>query len=136
MVIDDRLRRLEVARPEALWAIADLQPSDARAEFPLLELDEVDQAMYGLMSGDVLSSQELINAIATQMHNGIRLVIEDSIPEPWRQRFEVRALALRAWLQERLIHVRRVLRELLKHLPHLLIHPRERSERPSRDRRC
>lgn len=39
------------------------------------------------MTGRDLSSQELMAAVTTQYHNGIRLVVDDSIPEPWRQRF-------------------------------------------------
>ncbi|MDD2127948.1 hypothetical protein NP856_02085 [Pseudomonas sp. 17391] len=92
MVIENRLRGLEVARRRALWALADLRPGDVRAEPTLLELDEIDQAQHELLSGDVLSSQELIHVIKTQLHNGIRLVIEDSIPEPWRQRFEAASI--------------------------------------------
>lgn len=87
MTISSQVRRLENAKRRALWALADLPPGDARAEIPLLELDEVDQALVVLLSGDELTGQELINAIETQSHSGQRLVIEDSIPEPWRQRF-------------------------------------------------
>lgn len=46
-----------------------------------------DQALEGLVTGRDLSSQELMAAVTTQYHNGIRLVVDDSIPEPWRQRF-------------------------------------------------
>lgn len=87
MVTHHQLRSLEIAKRRALWALADLQPGDSRAELPLLEIDEVDQALKALMSGNELSSQELVDSITTQSHNGVRLVIEDSIPEPWRQRF-------------------------------------------------
>ncbi|MDS9589747.1 hypothetical protein [Pseudomonas sp. HTZ1] len=87
MVTHHQLRSLEIAKRRALWALADLQPGDSRAELPLLEIDEVDQALKALMSGNELSSQELVDSITTQFHNGLRLVIENSIPEPWRQRF-------------------------------------------------
>ncbi len=87
MVTDHQLRSLEIAKRRALWALADLQPGDPRAEPQLMELDEVDQALEDLLSDDELSSQQLLGAITTQFHNGLRLVIEDSIPEPWRQRF-------------------------------------------------
>lgn len=83
----NQVRRLEIAKRRALWALADLLPGDARAEHPLLELDEVDQVLDELLSGDELTGQELINAIEIQFHSGQRLVNEDSIPEPWRQRF-------------------------------------------------
>lgn len=87
MVAHHQLRSLEIAKRRALWALADLQPGDSSAELPLLEIDEVDQALKALMSGNELSIQELVDSITTQFHNGLRLVIEDSIPEPWRQRF-------------------------------------------------
>ncbi|WP_328822689.1 hypothetical protein [Pseudomonas sp. S31] len=87
MTISNQVRRLEIVKRRALWALADLRPGDARAETLLLELDEVDQALAELLSGDELTGQEMIHAIEIQSHSGQRLVIEDSIPEPWRQRF-------------------------------------------------
>ncbi|HEQ1717483.1 TPA: hypothetical protein VEM09_004758 [Pseudomonas aeruginosa] len=88
MTIDHRLRSLEIARRRALWALADLQPGDARAEEVLAELDEVDQALQGVMGGDQLFAQELVDVVTTKLHNGVQLVVEDSIPEPWLQRFQ------------------------------------------------
>lgn len=88
MTIDYRLRRLEIARRRALWALADLQPGDARAEKVLTELDEVDQGLQVIVSGDQLSAQELVNVVTTKLHNGTQLVVEDSIPEPWLQLFQ------------------------------------------------
>lgn len=84
---DDQLRKLEVAKRRALWALAELKPGDPAAVKVLVELDEVDQALEGLVTGRQLSSQELMAAVTTQCHNGIHLVVDDSIPEPWRQRF-------------------------------------------------
>jgi hypothetical protein len=84
---DDQLRKLEVAKRRALWALADLKPGDPGAVKILVELDEIDQALGGLVTGRERPSQELMAAIRTQYHNGIRLVVDDSIPEPWRQRF-------------------------------------------------
>lgn len=88
MTIDHRLRSLEIARRRALSALANLQPGDARAEKVLAELDEVDQGLQVSVSGDQLSAQELVNVVTTKLHNGIQLVVEDSIPEPWLQRFQ------------------------------------------------
>ncbi|HBP5426613.1 TPA: hypothetical protein L6B64_07150 [Pseudomonas aeruginosa] len=88
MTTDHRLRSLEIARRRALWALADLQPGDARAEEVLAELDEVDQALQGVMGGDQLFAQELVDVVTTKLHNGVQLVVEDSIPEPWLQRFQ------------------------------------------------
>ncbi|PRN05313.1 hypothetical protein A0O30_08485 [Pseudomonas sp. LLC-1] len=87
MTISNQVRRLEIVKRRALWALADLRPGDARAETLLLELDEVNQALAELLPGDELTGQELTNAIEIQSHSGQRLIIEDSIPEPWRQRF-------------------------------------------------
>lgn len=88
MTIDHRLRSLEIARRRALWVLADLQPGDARAEKVLAELDEVDQGLQDIVSGDQLSAQELVDLITKKLHNGVQLVVEDSIPEPWLQRFQ------------------------------------------------
>ncbi|MFJ4260248.1 hypothetical protein ACIP01_25285 [Pseudomonas monteilii] len=88
MTIHHRLRSLEIARRRALWALADLQPGDARAEKVLAELDEVDQALQGVVCGDQLFAQELVDVVTTKLHNGVQLVVEDSIPEPWLQRFQ------------------------------------------------
>ncbi len=88
MTIHHRLRSLEIARRRALWALAHLQPGDARAEKVLAELDEVDQALQGVVSGDQLPAQELVDVVITKLHNGVQLVVEDSIPEPWLQRFQ------------------------------------------------
>ncbi|WPK02134.1 hypothetical protein R6U79_07725 [Pseudomonas putida] len=88
MTIDHRLRSLEIARRRALWALADLQPGDARAEAVLAELEKVDQALQGVVGGDQLSAQEVIDVITTKLHNGVQLVVEDSIPEPWLQRYQ------------------------------------------------
>ncbi|WP_027615249.1 MULTISPECIES: hypothetical protein [unclassified Pseudomonas] len=88
MTIDHRLRSLEIARRRALWALADLQPGDARAEKVLAELDEVEQALQGVVSGDQLFAQELVDVVTSKLHNDVQLVVEDSIPEPWLQRFQ------------------------------------------------
>lgn len=88
MTIDHRLRSLEIARRRTLWALADLQPGDARAEKFLAELDKVDQGLQDIVSGDQLSAQELVDVVTTKLHNGVQLVVKDSIPEPWLQRFQ------------------------------------------------
>lgn len=87
LMTTDQLRKLEVAKRRALWALAELQPGDPGAVKVLVELDEIDQALGGVVTGRELSSQELMAAITTKYHNGICLVVDDSIPEPWRQRF-------------------------------------------------
>lgn len=63
VTISNQVRRLEVAKRRALWALADLRP------------------------GDELTGQGMFNVIEIQSNSGQRLVIEDSMPEPWRQRF-------------------------------------------------
>lgn len=66
VMINDQLRKLEVAKRRALWALADLKPGDPAAVKVLVELDEVDQALEGLVTGRELSSQELMAAVTTQ----------------------------------------------------------------------
>lgn len=87
MTFDHRLRSLEIARRRALWALAERQPGDARAEMVLAELDEIDQALQDVAAGDQLSAQELVDVVITKLHNGVQLIAEDSIPELWLQRF-------------------------------------------------
>nr|WP_218178411.1 hypothetical protein [Pseudomonas putida] len=82
------MRSLEIARRRALWALADLRPGTARAETALAELEKVDQALLGVVGGDQLTAQEVVDVITTKLHNGVQLVVEDSIPEPWLQRFQ------------------------------------------------
>ena len=87
MTIDHRLRGLEITRRRALWALADLQPGDARAETVLAELEKVDRALQGGVGENQLSPQELVDVVITKLHNGVQLVVEDSVPEPWLHRF-------------------------------------------------
>ncbi|WP_256213718.1 hypothetical protein [Pseudomonas sp. NBRC 111132] len=87
MTIDHRLRILEIAKRRALWTLTDLQPGDPRTERVLAELEEVDQGLQDVVSGDQLSTQELADVVITKLHNGVQLIVEDSIPEPWLQRF-------------------------------------------------
>ncbi|UTL92348.1 hypothetical protein [Pseudomonas fluorescens] len=54
----------------------------------LTELNEVEQGLQGVVSGDQLSAQELVDVVTTKLHNGVQLIAEDSIPEPWLQRFQ------------------------------------------------
>ncbi|EKT4505262.1 hypothetical protein ACU7AI_17160 [Pseudomonas aeruginosa] len=89
MTIDHRLRGLEISRRRALWALADLQPGDARAEKVLTELDEVEQALLSVVGDHQISTLELVDVVITKHHKGVQLVAEDSIPEPWLQRFLV-----------------------------------------------
>jgi len=89
VTIDHRLRGLEISRRRALWALADLQPGDARAEKVLTELDEVEQALLSVVGDHQISTLELVDVVITKHHKGVQLVAEDSIPEPWLQRFLV-----------------------------------------------
>lgn len=92
MTIDHRLRGLEIARRRALWALADLQPGDVRAESVLGELDEVEQALQDVVGDHQLSAQELVDVVITKLHNGVPLVVENSIPELWLQRFRAASI--------------------------------------------
>lgn len=89
MTIDHRLRSLEIARRRLLWTLADLQLGDARAERLLAELDEDEEGFLDVVNDDHLSAQELVDVVTRKLHNGVQLVVEDSITEPWLQRFRV-----------------------------------------------
>ncbi|WP_256591521.1 hypothetical protein [Pseudomonas sp. 2848] len=58
----------------------------------LAELDEVEQGLQGVVSGDQLSAQELVDVVTTKLHKGVQLIAEDSIPEPWLQRFQAASI--------------------------------------------
>jgi hypothetical protein len=52
----------------------------------------VAQDRPDIVSGAQLSAHELVDVVTTKLHNGVLLVVEDSIPEPWLQRFQAASI--------------------------------------------
>ncbi len=86
----DLLRERERTRRRALWALASLRPDDSAASELLTILDELDeQERSGTSYSDnPLELIEVRNSVSAKRHNsGIDIILEQSIPQPWRERF-------------------------------------------------
>jgi len=86
---DDSLHLRESRRRRALWTLAHLAPGDPRALCVLRVLDEIDhQEQAWLGSCRIATVDEVTNQVASEPHSiGISIVRDNSIPEPWRERF-------------------------------------------------
>lgn len=87
----DELRKLEHTRRRALWDIARLLPGDPKAADALAILDDLDdQERSGTPStGDPLELDGVRDSVPVQHHHcGIDIVLEITIPQPWRERFQ------------------------------------------------
>jgi hypothetical protein len=89
MASDDSLHLREKRRRSALWTLAHLAPGDPRALCILRVLDEIDhQEQAWLGSSRIATVHEVTNQVGSEHHSiGISIVQENSIPEPWRERF-------------------------------------------------
>nr|WP_314481871.1 hypothetical protein [uncultured Pseudomonas sp.] len=86
----DELRKLEGARRKALWALASLRPGDPRASDLLAMFEELDDQERSVMpaTGEPLELNEVRDSVPAQRHHsGIDIILEQTIPEPWRERF-------------------------------------------------
>ena len=86
----DELRKLERTRRRALWEIARFLPGDPEAADALAILDDLDdQQRSGTPTmGESLELNEVRASVPVQHHNcGIDIVLEMTIPQPWRERF-------------------------------------------------
>lgn len=86
----DELRELEKSRRRALWAIAGLVPGDPKAADALMILEELDeQERKGAPSTNrSFSLTEVQDCVVAHRHfSGIYIVLEITIPQPWRERF-------------------------------------------------
>lgn len=89
MASDDSLHFRESRRRRALWTLAHLDPGDPRALCVLRVLDEIDrQEQAWLGSGRIATVDEVANQVASEPHPiGTSVVLDNAIPEPWRERF-------------------------------------------------
>jgi hypothetical protein len=86
----DELRELERTRRWALWTLASLHPGDPNASELLDILSNLDdQERNGAPSTDKLFDlNEVRESVTVQHHHsGIDIVLEMTIPQPWRERF-------------------------------------------------
>ena len=86
----DELRQLEGARRRTLWALACLRPGDPSASDLLAILDDLDdqERSDAPCSDNSLELIEVRNSVSAKRHNsGIDIILEQTIPQPWRERF-------------------------------------------------
>ncbi len=86
----DELRQLEGARRRTLWALACLRPGDPRASDLLVILDDLDDQERNdtPCSDKPLDLIQVRNSVSLMRHNsGINIILEQTIPQPWRERF-------------------------------------------------
>lgn len=64
----------------------------AESFFQLLKRERIRRKIYATrdeaLIGGQLSARELVDVVTTKLHKGVQLVVEDSILEPWLQRFQ------------------------------------------------
>ncbi|PIB40335.1 hypothetical protein AOA59_27945 [Pseudomonas sp. 2822-15] len=86
----DELRQLEGARRRTLWALASLRPGDPTASDLLAILDDLDDQERNdtPCSDKPLDLIQVRNSVSVMRHNsGINIILEQTIPQPWRERF-------------------------------------------------
>lgn len=86
----DELRKLERTRRKALWEIASLHPGAPNASKLLTILDDLDdqERSRTVTSDEPLDITEARHSVQVHHHHcGIDIVLEMTIPQPWRERF-------------------------------------------------
>jgi hypothetical protein len=86
----EELRHRELSRRKALWELASISPGDPKALDILDVLDDIEQRDRHdtSMQAMALSVEQLRDSIPTEPHTiGCRIVREECIPQPWRERF-------------------------------------------------
>jgi len=86
----NELHELERTRRRALWVLASLHPGDPNASELLAILDDIDdQERVGTPSTDkTLDLNDSRDSVTVQhLHSGIDIILEQTIPQPWIERF-------------------------------------------------
>ena len=86
----DLLRERERTRRRVLWALATFHPGDPSASDLLAILDDFDDQERNdtPCSDRLLELTEVRNSVSVMRHNsGIDIILEQTIPQPWRERF-------------------------------------------------
>lgn len=84
------LRELEAKTRKALWMLANISPGDSKAFDPLSILDDLDlqERKYSPNADKALELNQLRDCVTVQHHHsGIDIILEQTIPQPWRERF-------------------------------------------------
>lgn len=91
--VDQNLREREKIRRKALWTLSDLLPGDPKAIPVVSMLDEIArQDEADRLLRDVAKLEDLRDLVVIEPRSsGLQIVREGSIPEPWRERFLLRA---------------------------------------------
>ncbi|NNA70981.1 hypothetical protein [Pseudomonas gessardii] len=87
---DDELRELEAKRRKALWMLENISPGDPKGFEALSILDDLDlqERKYSPNADKALELNKLRDCVTVQHHHsGIDVILEQSIPQPWRERF-------------------------------------------------
>ncbi len=87
---DDELRELEAKRRKALWMLENISPGDPKAFEVLSILDDLDlqERKYSPNADKALELNKLRDCVTVQHHHsGIDIILEQTIPQPWRERF-------------------------------------------------
>ncbi|KAB0522028.1 hypothetical protein F7R08_02320 [Pseudomonas extremorientalis] len=84
------LSELERARRRALWALASLHPGDSMALGVLAILDDLDdqeRSSTAFVHEPLDLNKIRHSAPVKRHHSGTDIVLEQEIPQPWRERF-------------------------------------------------
>ncbi|GFM76588.1 hypothetical protein PSCICM_24070 [Pseudomonas cichorii] len=87
---DDELRELEAKRRKALWMLASISPGDSKAFEALSILDDLElhERKDCPHTERALELNKIRDCVAVQHHHsGIDIILEQTIPQPWRERF-------------------------------------------------
>ena len=87
---DDELRELEAKRRKALWMLANISPGDSKAFDALSILDDLDlqERKAPPLADKALELSQLRDCVTVQHHHfGIDIILKQTIPQPWRERF-------------------------------------------------
>lgn len=87
---DDDLRELEAKKRKALWMLANISPGDSKSFDALSILDDLDlqERKDSPHADKALELSQLRYCVTVQHHHsGIDIILEQTIPQPWRERF-------------------------------------------------
>jgi hypothetical protein len=83
------LKDREAARRKALWTLTELKPGDPKANPVLDVLDDIDH--WDDLNTTLTTAEEvgdLPSIVEVEVRaDGLQIIHETSIPEPWRERF-------------------------------------------------
>ncbi|TWS02201.1 hypothetical protein [Pseudomonas mandelii] len=87
---DDELRELEAKRRKALWMLSSISPGESKAFDALSILDdlELQERKNSPHTVKAFELNQLRDCVTVQHHHsGIDIILEQTIPQPWRERF-------------------------------------------------